>query len=534
MQSANFSGLKTTLVGPVLFVEEDENQDFKMAMLKSLGYDDKKIKEIRFIDRDDKTDDGSRNQIINGIKVVKKAKIEIMTPMKELMNKVQFNTFQEHEEDGDVFSMTMHVDKQLALILSCIFGGKKPSEIRLIDFKSGSFSFQGYTTFARRNKISQKAQLGFIEIILAEKMTKKPEDYFRVINDTFLFKKRKNMFTFLSSCLEFAPDIDDFADPFDDDYSDSSNFDTFKCNSRMMPFPANGSFNVCSLEVPFPIATFLLEGAAENLSLREDGSVNKITQPTIYLLSLPQRIPALFQNSNGTVKISFANFMKYSADYAKSRVQFVINRISKPGLMFNIRMGPLVAENYSLKDIREYAIDNNLICVTEPLDQTLTDFKEETKKIYKDRIQPEDAKHGYPKSKVNTLTTYLLITAQTKANITKQQELFSAMFDEIYKKAALFDCISCNYTSNYKNPCPIGDHSGVRIPFKNSKGEEVEEEITPTGQHRVCYSCCGIVISEFDPGCTLSTNHTVPEDEDFDEGYETYTQRSEITPLNSN
>ena len=532
---------KTSLIGHILFVEENENQDFKMATLQSLGYDDKKIKEIRFIDNSDRTTDGSRNQVIGGHLVSKPGKIVIMTPQKELMEKVQFNSFDEVEDGQNILIMTMHIDPQLSIILSCIFGGLKPSKYRLIDFKTGSFTFQGYTTFARRNTVSQQKKIGFVEIRVLNKQNRKPDDYFRAINETFLLKKRKLMFSFLSSCLEFAPEADQFADPFDPDFNDSENFDTFKCNSRMDQFPDIGSFNVCSLEIPFPVATFLLEATAENLPIREEGMVEKISQQTIYLLSLPQRIPVLFQNNNGIIKLSFANFMNYSADYAKSRVQFAVKRLTSPNIMFSKQMGPLVAERYSMKDINSYTIEHNLICVTVSLQSTLKDFQEQTKPIYKNRLSPDDdddvpkskRKHSsFDKSKINDLTIFLLLTAQSNQAIQAQKDLFEKLFDEIYDKAALYDCVSCYYTSNYKNPCPLGEHSGERVPFINSKGEEVEEEVLPNGSHRVCYSCCGKVIKEYDIGCTSVTNHTIPDEENEDDAqFEIYTQISEITPL---
>lgn len=470
------------------------------------------------------------DKVVGGIKITRREGIKIKRPIDEYIEQYKFD-FTNPEKTSAEFK----VSSDIARILYVSLGFNSPDEWNRFNFETQEIKFSAYLCFGRRNAY-KKDKIYFdtvkLKSIDAPENSRTKQKIFQAIFSSFKLNKLRNMFRFLCMGNEYPVGVnEEFLEVTESgvisqDFNDELKLEL--CRSDLEPLPDVLYFTENEIQLSFPQAVFMIEGLALNQSDDEEGYVEKkfTEKKTVYRLLLPAMLPVAFECRQEGIFASFTDYCDISAQQICDRFQTILKNL-KANCLSKIYVASFQEVLYNIikqKDILPLNNKEDFIAVISKQKMLQEQkFEESSQKIIAKRLEKKIENRTDGLTNFGVYIYYLSPTPQERSKIT---ERFENIMDEIYEKCAYYECPICNLQScHYAHSCPLGLHSGGRVSFKNSKGEEVMEETVPgmldgKAATRICYECCGTVIEETDTGCQKTEKHTMPNhDEDMDEDY---------------
>ena len=383
----------------------------------------------------------------------------------------------EHIPNSTVISMK--IPPILAEILSAHSGGTKTS----IGCEQLSKLTIGQKQYNYSVNYSIGGRYGDTRIKFSEELPEMTErDLFNIVYDSINPHMKLRAYKYLCMALPKPLGPEEYVTP-----CDIPEFHVDYCQQILMKrenIPRIMNFRECELLIDIPKAIYLIECFATNQSSRERAMTEKdfLVEKKIYTLMIFAELPVLFSVKGKKASLTFADYCGISAQDIMNQVQFVMGIFKHCKQMLCQFVEVL---NYNFKQAHVIDAENDIgIAIVKDMDHPTLPLKNRTFMIY--GLQSEPSERQFP--------------------------LYESVIREAWKKICIYTCPICQQLNTSRNPCPLGQHVGARIPFEDGSWEK---DVCVGGIYskKLNYECCGEVIEAFDLGCSPETHHTFPDND---------------------
>lgn len=377
--------------------------------------------------------------------------------------------------------VTLKLQPKLAEILSIQSGGSKASV--------GCEQVGNLTIGQKQYSYTVNYSIGGVYGDVRIRFNDHPPDldereFFESIYDSINPHMKFRAFKYLCMALPTPPSPDHYPSP-----DDVPEFHVDYCAQILMKresVPSIMHFRMCEMRIDIPQAIYLIECFATNQSKSERGMTNKafLTEKKIYKLMMFAELPVAFSQNGRKAILTFANYCGISAEDIAKQVSFVMN-IFKHCKQMLCQFTEVL--NFNFKQAHVIDTENDVgVAIVKDMDQPTFPMRNRNFMLYGLSSEPGEG----------------------------QFKKYEEVLREAWKRICIYTCPICLKLNTSRNPCPLGEHVGDRIPFDDG---EMEKDIfiggVATKQHN--YTCCGIVNVAFDLGCSTATHHTFPTEDSY-------------------